>query len=317
MPKTIPLLIALTPLLGACSGPPAAPADPPPAAAPPAAGAAPAAATLTACSGWGAPAELGRIEHAALLESSGLALSRRDPDLLWTHNDHGSGPTLYALGRDGRRRGTLRLSGAPSEDWEDLAAGAGPDGTPRLWVGDTGNNDGARGTVRVLRLDEPTILEDEGQTKAFDTLLLQWPDTHHDVEGLAVDPLTGALLLVSKESKRARFFSADAHAPADSEQRPSLVGELDLSGPAYDGGRKATAMDFSPDGRHLFVRTKKAVTVYTRTADQSLPELLQTTPCLAPSPNEPDSEALAATAEGFVSTSEGAKPRLWEVRREP
>ena len=40
----------------------------------------------------------------------------------WAVNDSGDEPRLYALRKDGRDRGTLRVRGATNTDWEDLAA---------------------------------------------------------------------------------------------------------------------------------------------------------------------------------------------------
>ena len=53
--------------------------------------------------------ELGRLPPE-LRESSGLAVSRTQPGVLWSHNDSGDAPTLYAIDVKGhaardRRRG--------------------------------------------------------------------------------------------------------------------------------------------------------------------------------------------------------------------
>ncbi|HJW60574.1 MAG TPA: hypothetical protein VJ931_13170, partial [Actinomycetota bacterium] len=48
-----------------------------------------------------------RLEDQRIYESSGLALSRRHRAVLWTHNDSGGGPALYAVGADGRTLATL------------------------------------------------------------------------------------------------------------------------------------------------------------------------------------------------------------------
>ena len=37
-----------------------------------------------------------------LQESSGLAISRTQPGVLWSHNDSGDGPTLYAIDMSGK-----------------------------------------------------------------------------------------------------------------------------------------------------------------------------------------------------------------------
>ena len=44
---------------------------------------------------------LGDVPSPRINEVSGLAVSRRNRDLLWTINDSGDGPDLYAIGEDG------------------------------------------------------------------------------------------------------------------------------------------------------------------------------------------------------------------------
>ena len=54
-----------------------------------------------------------------LRESSGLAISRTQPGVLWSHNDSGDGPNLYALDISGKLLGVFRVNGAMARDWED------------------------------------------------------------------------------------------------------------------------------------------------------------------------------------------------------
>lgn len=97
-------------------------------------------------SGWAAPAATkvappsvaGTLEAPPNDEASGLAASRRTPGLLWTHDDSGGQPEIYAVETGGRLRGVLRLEGIKAEDWEDLAS-AEFDGKAWLIVADTGD----------------------------------------------------------------------------------------------------------------------------------------------------------------------------------
>ena len=41
--------------------------------------------------------DCGLIEYDPIDEASGIAASRKNPNVLWTHNDSGDGPLLYAL----------------------------------------------------------------------------------------------------------------------------------------------------------------------------------------------------------------------------
>ena len=60
--------------------------------------------------------------------------------LLWAHNDSGDTARVFAVGRDGRDRGTVTVSGATAIDWEDIALGPAPHGKPYLYAGDIGDN---------------------------------------------------------------------------------------------------------------------------------------------------------------------------------
>src|SRR2546425_2345850 len=61
-----------------------------------------------------------------LIESSGVAVSHAHPGVLWSHNDSGDGPYLYATDLTGADRGRVLVSGAENEDWEDMALGPCP-----------------------------------------------------------------------------------------------------------------------------------------------------------------------------------------------
>ena len=70
------------------------------------------------CSSDGPPVAL----PGELREASGVAASLRSPSLVWTHNDRGRGPFLYAVDRAGRLRSRIELN-QPNGDWEDVARG--------------------------------------------------------------------------------------------------------------------------------------------------------------------------------------------------
>ena len=96
---------------------------------------------------------LGRIDDAAIDESSGLVASRTNPGLYWTHNDSGDGPNIYALDERGAHRGTWRVKGASAQDWEDIAAGRGPQaGVSYPYIGDIGDNEARRSEIIVYRV---------------------------------------------------------------------------------------------------------------------------------------------------------------------
>src|SRR6185295_16738529 len=108
--------------------------------------------------GYGSPLTITTIKDKSISESSGLVASRTMPGAYWTHNDSGDGPFIYAFDTRGDSFGTFRVSGAEARDWEDIAAGPGPQANKSyLYIGDIGDNDAKRDEVVVYRVAEPAL----------------------------------------------------------------------------------------------------------------------------------------------------------------
>ena len=82
-----------------------------------------------------------------LPEASGLTLSRRSPNLLWSMNDSDD-PIVIALSTTGEVKGQVRVTGAAVRDWEALAVGPCPGGSC-LYVADIGDDGAKRMQVTV------------------------------------------------------------------------------------------------------------------------------------------------------------------------
>src|SRR5438093_1901903 len=115
------------------------------------------------------------FQSPRLVESSGVAVSHAFPGVLWTHNDSGDGPYLYATDLQGADRGALLVPGAQAIDWEDIALAPCPllfllQPRPRqyaatcIYLGDTGDNLEARPFVTVYAIPEPAPREGPGDT---------------------------------------------------------------------------------------------------------------------------------------------------------
>src|SRR5687767_4439444 len=83
-----------------------------------------------------APTSVGTIALQArpeLVENSGVTASVRQPGILFTINDSGSDPLVFALEIGGGDRGVWRVTGARNVDWEAISVGpcaATPAATP-------------------------------------------------------------------------------------------------------------------------------------------------------------------------------------------
>ena len=204
---------------------------------------------------YGPPVKLADLQDRAIDESSGLVASRTSPGNYWTHNDSGNGPVIYAFDSKGLRRGVWRVTGATSDDWEDMAAGPGPTAnTSYLYIGDIGDNNGTRSEIILWRIPEPVIpptntgstANKPEPTEPAERIRLRYPDGKHDSEALLIHPTTGRIYLVTKVPLiNATVYAADM--PSDPGEVVTLkkVGEVELPGLA---GGIVTGGDISPDG---------------------------------------------------------------------
>jgi len=204
---------------------------------------------------YGPPSKLGGLSAKEINESSGIVSSRTTPGIYWTHNDSGDGPFLYAFDERGASRGAWRVTGAAARDWEDIATGPGPNtGTSYLYIGDIGDNRGAREEIKVYRVAEPLITPaDAGSTKAApvatkdaEVIRLRYPDGAHDAEALLVHPQTGNIYIVTKVPLgNPKVFEATAPFNTTAATTLKRVAEINL--PGFFGGL-ITGGDISPDG---------------------------------------------------------------------
>jgi hypothetical protein len=134
---------------------------------------------------------------SAITELSGLALSKRYPDLLWGHNDSGDGARLFAISTiDGTLRAEMKVTGVSAVDWEDIATYTDKKGDHWIVVADVGDNAGRRSRVQLVMVPEPDLTE--STVPAAGVVTVQWVDGPHDVETLMIDPLSGDALLLGK-----------------------------------------------------------------------------------------------------------------------
>jgi hypothetical protein len=105
---------------------------------------------------------------------------------------------LFAFSAKGEHLGTFRVTGARCYDWEDMAAGPGPDRRRTyLYVGDIGDNERVRPQLTIYRVVEPEI-GSEGSTERAKVIPLRYPDGPHDAETLLIHPVTAALYIITK-----------------------------------------------------------------------------------------------------------------------
>ncbi len=219
---------------------------------------------LIAIGAWGAesyqrPRLLARFEVPGLTESSGLAASRANPGVLWTHNDSGSGADLYAIRLNGKLAGRWTVPGVKAYDWEDIALGPAPQ--TRQWflyIGDIGDNQAARDSVAVYRVREPDLNSPIRTTAPAEVLRFRYPDGPHNAEAMIVHPQSGDLYIITKargQDGKTRVYKASAPLSAKRTATLKAMSALDFPGQSIFTlitGR-VTGAAISPDGRRVML----------------------------------------------------------------
>jgi hypothetical protein len=189
------------------------------------------------------------IRDDRIQESSGLALSMKHDDLVYTINDEGgAGAKVYAVQvSTGEVVGATDISSLPIEDPESIAVDAG--GT--LWLGDLGDNDHQRSDIAIYAFPEPG--PGNRTVSGVNRYQVVLPGGPQDVEGLLVHPQTDRVYLVSKnEDGNGRIFElSDLRAGATTQARD--IGE------APEGVTDAT---FTNNGQWALMRTEDDLWIF-------------------------------------------------------
>ena len=204
------------------------------------------------------PANVRRELPIALRETSGLAWSRSGKSYLWTHNDSGNEPILYAIDSTGALLGQVTVTGALLVDWEDIAAGP-CDGKTCLFIADIGDNARARAMVAIYVVPEPT--PDAGKTDSAITLFAKYPEGAQDAEAIFVLP-DGTIYLVTK----GRQAGIALYRFPKSAQRPGSVATLERVRALWPEPRterdRVTGAAASADGRWVAIRTYRTLFLF-------------------------------------------------------
>lgn len=182
----------------------------------------------------------------ALPEGSALATSRRTPNLFWSINDSHD-PTLYAVSTAGEIVGRVHAADPDAVDWEAIAA-APCEGGSCLFIGDIGDNERARPTIRIVRVPEP--LPTEASTRPAAVMQASYPEGPQDAEALFV--AGDSLFIVTKgEAGPVRLYKV----PAFTVGTVKLQLVATLLDDAETKAMRPTDAAASPDGRWIAVRS--------------------------------------------------------------
>jgi hypothetical protein len=259
-----------------------------------------------------------------LVENSAAAMSARQPGVLFTINDSGNEPLLFAIDTTGADRGVWRVLDASNIDWEAVSfgpCGAQQDGaTSRcVYIGDTGENTGRHPSRAIYRLAEPDATGGRGEVKA-EVLRYTYPDQRHDVEAMYVAP-NGDVVLITKRPLMG----------ANARLRPALVFRIPASAwgttgrivaqfadslPIIPGSapfRLITDASLASDARHVAVRTYAQVYIFaTDTVTGAVSQAIAPSICDLMPLGEPQGEGVTwVNSRGRLAfTSEGRRVPL-------
>ena len=231
-------------------------------------------------------------ETVGEIQSSGLAASRTEDGVYYTHDDQGGRPVLYVFRDDGEYIGLQNIVGATNTDWEDLAPGPCPetvDAEACLWIADTGEADETRSQLTLWVVPEST----RASESAVACNVVFPNGKQFDAEALLVSP-DGIVRIVTKEDDGAKVYRISAPA-CDGGAAQTLTLETEL---ALD--EKVTGGAMSRDGGTVVLRGLDRAWMWSGcTLDWSVE------PLAIDLGSQPQGEAIAFTNDGaLITTSE-------------
>lgn len=251
---------------------------------------------------------LGSID-AELFESSGIAVSRAHPGIIWSHNDSGDDARFFALDSTGAAIAVFDVTGVEARDWEDMDLGPCPaDATVTcLYLADIGDNVRRRDILTVHVVPEPDPAEGSGSVEPLGRLRYLYPDQSHDAEALAVGPAGDVVIVTKGRTPDILLFHLDAAAfrAAVATDEPIRLGagvRLPIE-PDWDVGRVVTGASFRPDGGAIAVRTLSEVYFF------AWPGLEQAAPPCFLGNREPQGEGVSWDPGGSLLLSSETTPR--------
>ena len=207
-------------------------------------------------SDYSPPQVAGRIESKDIDESSGLAASACQSDVLWTHNDAGDNAVIYGLNSTGRHLGTWMVPNAENIDWEDIAMFKDSAGKCFLVIGDVGNNELDRSELTIYKIPEPSVTnanvasssKDPLTTDPAETIKFSYSDGANNAETMMVRPGSGDIYILTKRESGPSRIHKLRPAYGNAREVTQKIGELTV--PAVPIGF-LTGGSISPDGKRV------------------------------------------------------------------
>ena len=270
------------------------------------------------------PKITGTIADAEIKESSGIAASKCQPNVFWTHNDSGDKAFIFALDKSGAKLGTWTVPNAANFDWEDIALFKDNEGKCFIYIGEIGDNESVRDEHVIYRILEPKAGTENASatkqqplaTEPADAVRFIYPDSRHNAETLVVHPKTGDIYVITKRvSGPAGVYRIRPNFGNGEAAKAEKVS--DLSVPAIPNGF-LTGGDISPDGKRLVICDYSAAYEFTLPENaKSFDEIWSQEPESINVGMRKIGEAVTYSPDGnsIILTSEGKNTPIIEVVR--
>ena len=254
---------------------------------------------------YGVPQQIATLANQKIRESSGLAASRVERGLFWTHNDSGDEQRIFAFDAAGRDRGEFRIPQAQASDWEDMASVL-IDGKPYLILADIGDNARRRESCALYVIKEPTSQKKTIKTRK---IRFRYQDGPRDCESVAIDPVSKHIFLVTKAFviRNPIYQLAWPDLDSDDVLVARRIGSVRLT--------LVTAMDIAADGRRTVMVTYGNAYEFQRRGEESWRDAFARSPSLIEMPQRRQGETICYGQDSrtLYLTSEMTPTPLWRV----
>jgi hypothetical protein len=260
---------------------------------------------------------VGTAKSFNMYEVSGVAASFAYPGSVWVHEDSQKENVIALLNASAQRTATLRLTGIPNLDWEDIAVAPGPKpGIKYIYLAEIGDNLEIFPFHFIYRFPEPVLIPKAPPPtteikNSIDRIQFIYPDGKKNAEAFLIDPQTLDLYIFAKGGSTV-VYVAPYPQPVNQLVTLKKVGILPLS--------QVTSAAISPDGREVLIKTYDDIFYWKKTGSETFLQLLQTLPLRVPYTREPQGEAVgwATDGSGYFTISElaaGVEPVLYFYKR--
>ncbi len=209
--------------------------------------------------------DLGQIQSKQIDEASGMIVSKKNPGVIWTHNDSGSEDRIFAIDYRGNTLLEVWLENVDLVDCEDISI-MDINGKPYILLADIGDNNAVRDDICIYLIPEvavDTTKDDQSISLTNITRIpVQLGSARRDAETLVTLP-DNNIMIISKREKNVHVYRENLNNLVNGKLILEKIKEL----PYYN----IVAGDFHEPSGLLLI--KDYGNVYTMLVDNGVPNV--------------------------------------------